>query len=84
VVEFSPNNRLLAYTRLDRTIVMARNPFWQPGDVNGDGCVNDSDLLSVLFAFGQTGTNLSEDINNDGVVNDADLLETLFQFGTGC
>ncbi len=53
-----------------------------PGDVNGDGCVDDSDLLAVLFAFGGQGG--AEDINGDGVVDDADLLVVLFNFGTGC
>jgi uncharacterized delta-60 repeat protein len=55
-----------------------------PGDVNGDGCVNDADLLAVLSAFGQRGSGLAEDLNNDGVVDDADLLEVLFNFGSGC
>jgi len=54
------------------------------GDVNGDGCVDDADLLAVLFAFGQTGDRLPEDVNCDGVVDDADLLTVLFNFGTGC
>lgn len=54
------------------------------GDVNGDGCVDDIDLLAVLFAFGETGPNLAEDLNNDGVVDDADLLIVLFNFGSGC
>ncbi len=55
-----------------------------PGDVNGDGCVDDADLLAVLFAFGSSGSGLPEDVNNDGVVDDADLLIVLFNFGTGC
>jgi hypothetical protein len=55
-----------------------------PGDVNGDGCVDDADLLAVLFAFGQTGSGLPEDVNGDGVVDDADLLIVLFAFGQGC
>jgi hypothetical protein len=55
-----------------------------PGDVNGDGCVDDADLLAVLFAFGQTGSGLPEDVNGDGVVDDADLLIVLFNFGQGC
>ena len=54
------------------------------GDVNGDGCVDDSDLLQVLFAFGDTGSRLPEDLNGDGTVDDADLLEVLFNFGSGC
>ncbi|MCW5935434.1 MAG: hypothetical protein KIT45_14230 [Fimbriimonadia bacterium] len=54
------------------------------GDVNGDGCVNDLDLLAVLFAFGESGSDLAEDLNGDGSVNDEDLLIVLFRFGTGC
>lgn len=55
-----------------------------PVDINGDGCVDDSDLLLVLFNFGATGTDLPTDINGDGVVDDADLLVVLFSFGRGC
>jgi hypothetical protein len=65
--------------------------FWvesgcQPsgGDVDGDGCVDDADLLAVLFAFGNSGSGLDEDVNCDGTVDDADLLEVLFNFGNGC
>jgi probable HAF family extracellular repeat protein len=55
------------------------------GDVDANGCVNDADLLAVLFAFGQTGSNLVRvDVNCDGVVDDADLLQVLFNFGGGC
>jgi hypothetical protein len=54
------------------------------GDVNQDGIVDDADLLAVLFAFGQTGSDLPEDINGDGVVDDADLLTVLFNFGSTC
>ena len=53
-------------------------------DVNRDGCVDDADLLAVLFAFGQTGGGLAEDVTCDGVVDDADLLGVLFNFGNGC
>lgn len=59
-------------------------PLRCPGDVDGDGCVNDVDLLRVLFAFGQSGSNLPEDLNRNGIVDDADLLEVLFNFGDGC
>lgn len=53
-------------------------------DVDGDCCVNDSDLLIVLFSFGDFGFDLPGDINGDFVVNDADLLLVLFSFGEGC
>ena len=49
-----------------------------------NGCVDDADLLAVLFTFGNTGTNLPEDLNGDGTVDDADLLTVLFAFGRGC
>ncbi|CUU38071.1 MAG: hypothetical protein K6U12_03180 [Armatimonadetes bacterium] len=54
------------------------------GDLNGDGCVDDADLIAVLFAFGQSGSGLQADVNTDGVVDDADLLTVLFHFGSGC
>lgn len=53
------------------------------GDIDGNGCVDDSDLLTVLFRFGETGPNIA-DSNCDGMVDDADLLEVLFAFGSGC
>jgi hypothetical protein len=52
------------------------------GDVNGDDCIDDADLLAVLFAFG--GGDPNADLNGDGVVDDADLLTVLFNFGAGC
>ncbi|CUU01438.1 Disaggregatase related [Armatimonadetes bacterium GBS] len=52
------------------------------GDVNGDGCVDDADMLTVLFAFGSD--NPDADANGDGTVDDADLLVVLFHFGNGC
>ncbi len=52
------------------------------GDVDGNGCVDDADLLAVLFAFG--GNDVQADVNADGIVDDADLLTVLFNFGSGC
>jgi probable HAF family extracellular repeat protein len=55
------------------------------GDVDANGCVDDADLLAVLFAFGNSGSNLGRvDVNCDGVVDDTDLLQVLFNFGSGC
>jgi hypothetical protein len=53
------------------------------GDVDGNGCVDDADLLQVLFNFGATDLNPA-DLNCDGTVDDADLLTVLFNFGSGC
>jgi probable HAF family extracellular repeat protein len=62
------------------TLCVAHN-----GDVNNDGCVDDADLLAVLFAFGSIGQNLGRvDVNCDNLVDDADLLMVLFNFGNGC
>ncbi len=58
-------------------------PFRRAGDVDGNGCVDDADLLVVLFAFGATGSNPA-DVNSDQIVDDADLLIVLFNFGGGC
>lgn len=56
----------------------------RPGDVDGNDCVDDADLLALLFTFGSTGPNLPADLNVDGLVDDQDLLEVLFNFGSGC
>ncbi len=53
------------------------------GDVDGNGCVDDADLLTVLFNFGASGLNPA-DVNCDALVDDADLLIVLFNFGSGC
>jgi len=54
----------------------------QAGDVDGNGCVDDADLLEVLFAFGSD--DICTDLDDNGVVDDADLLLVLFNFGNGC
>ena len=70
-----------------------RGGFWYPrsgcvpgdGDTDGSGCIDDADLLAVLFAFGNSGNDLGPvDTNCDGQVDDADLLTVLFNFGRGC
>lgn len=71
-----------AYTILIDAIHVLVEPV--PGDVDGNGCVDDADLLAVLFAFGCSAECGAEDVNGDGVVDDADLLMVLFNFGSGC
>lgn len=67
-------------TGLDEVMVLQR----LPGDINGDDCIDDADLLAVLFAIGIAGDELPEDLNFDGTVNDTDLLMVLQHFGEGC
>jgi hypothetical protein len=69
----------LRYTNITDVRVIAGIP----GDVDGNLCVDDADLLQVLFAFGATGSNPA-DVNGDLIVDDADLLIVLFNFGSGC
>lgn len=65
--------------------VLDTNKCWDPaGNVDADCCVDDADLLQVLFDFGNTGVGRPTDLNCDGTVDDADLLIVLFNFGVGC
>jgi len=76
---YSPNGTL----RYDLIEILGEEASSGPeGDVNGDGCVDDADLLIVLFNFGNAGG--QGDVNNDNIVDDADLLIVLFNFGAGC
>jgi probable HAF family extracellular repeat protein len=89
----SPDGRYIvgygwnATTRRNEAFLLDTRPSCTAhnGDVDNNGCVDDADLLAVLFAFGNTGSNLGRvDVNCDGVVDDADLLQVLFSFGSGC
>ncbi|HUT88817.1 MAG TPA: choice-of-anchor Q domain-containing protein [Thermoguttaceae bacterium] len=44
------------------------------GDVNGDRTVNSVDVYAILYAYGQSGSNLEEDANGDGCVNALDRV----------
>ena len=47
-----------------------------PGDVNGDGVVNVSDILMLIVAWG-TCDGCPEDLNGDGLVNVNDIIELI-------
>jgi uncharacterized membrane protein len=89
---FSPNGRFIvgwgrnAATGRDEAFLLdTQRCASENGDVDANGCVDDADLLAVLFNFGNTGNALGrEDTNCDGIVDDADLLTVLFNFGSGC
>ena len=53
-----------------------------PEDRRASSQQSNADLLSVLFAMGQScPADCPEDLNGDGVVDDADLLTVLFNMG---
>lgn len=84
---FSPDGNLLACGREDATMMMLTASFQLRGresDTNGDGCVDDMDLLAVLFGFGASGSAQGADVNRDGVVDDRDLWQVLVDYGWGC
>jgi probable HAF family extracellular repeat protein len=88
----SPNGRYIggfgynaATYRYEPFVLDTQACVTHDGDVDDNRCVDDADLLAVLFAFGNTGSNLGRvDVNCDEVVDDADLLQVLFNFGSGC
>lgn len=56
-----------------------------PGDVNGDGTINLTDIATLLANFGQTGATWSTgDLNGDGLVDLSDLAIALSQYGAIC
>jgi hypothetical protein len=65
--------------------------FWaippqRPADVDGDGAVDVSDLLWLVYSFGtlegDPGFNADCDFNDDGSVDVSDLLILVKNFGT--
>jgi hypothetical protein len=49
-----------------------------PGDINGDGAVDGSDLAALLSTWGQNG---AADINGDGTIDGSDLAILLSNWG---
>ncbi|MFG0253365.1 MAG: hypothetical protein ACF8NJ_10885, partial [Phycisphaerales bacterium JB038] len=52
-----------------------------PGDLNGDGCVDQADLGLLLASYGLDD---GGDIDGDGDTDQADLGALLSAYGTGC
>lgn len=75
---------ILDFTNGTSAVVLARTVLPCPGDTNGDGVVDFSDLNQVLSQFGQSGAGLAGDLNGDGVVDFLDLNIVLGVYGTIC
>ena len=55
-----------------------------PGDANGDGYVDGSDLSTIITNWGKTGQLRADgDLNGDGTVEGNDYSEVLSYWGTG-
>ena len=51
-----------------------------PGDINGDGLVNNKDVLRLIRYLKDTSTQVVEenlDVNGDGFVNNKDVLRLI-------
>lgn len=60
----------------DETCNVNKQPDTKPGDVNGDGVVDMSDMniaINVILGKGQFADNPGADVNGDGVVDMSDL-----------
>jgi len=56
----------------------------QPGDLNGDGCVDHADLGILLGNWGCSGADCIGDCDGDGDTDHADLGILLGNWGAGC
>jgi hypothetical protein len=57
---------------------------WPPGDLDGDWCVDQSDLGILLADWGCTGGDCPGDCDGDGDTDQGDLGILLAHWGEGC
>lgn len=78
-----PNGKatVLAGVAADQILTIAAPASFLPGDSDGDGDVDFSDLNAVLAAFGLIGGGLQGDVNGSGAVDFSDLNAVLSSFG---
>ena len=57
---------------------------WGPGDLNGDGCVDQADLGILLADWGCTHGDCPGDCDGDGDTDQSDLGILLTNWGAGC
>ena len=68
--------------RIENAEITEPTIFVLEGDVNGDGTVNNLDLLTTISSIGNTGQDPA-DINGDGIVDIADLMLVAGAIGNG-
>ena len=66
----------------DTEIVCLEEPI--PGDLNGDGCVDQADLGILLTDWGCKDRECLGDCDNDGDTDQSDLGILLTHWGEGC
>ena len=68
--------------RIENAEITGPTIFVLEGDVNGDGTVNNLDLLTTISSIGNTGQDPA-DINGDGIVDIADFMLVAGAIGNG-
>ncbi len=75
---------------LDHTTGQYLLGFYLPGDANGDGTVNNTDITTIKSLIGDSATNsnynFDADVNRDGIINHQDVKlaeQTLGEFDEG-
>lgn len=74
----------VTFTDGTESIIVASPKSDCPGDANGDGIVNWSDLNAALVNFGHVGDVIDGDLDLDGDVDWNDLNAVLAGFGAVC
>lgn len=70
---------------LDGPVALLLSPVVPcPGDIDGDGQVNLTDLALLLANFGSSGRGIEGDLNGDDTVDLTDLAMLLARFGVTC
>lgn len=76
-IKFSPTGRLYAYGQVDGNVIVAKNPYWPKGDMDGDGLVDTTDqklfTRTLLAAEPVPELKVCADLNDDGRVNGLDV-----------
>lgn len=76
----APRGMQVDAVRIETTVLDCVDVISCPGDLNGDGVVDVSDMLAMLAEWGPC-VDCDADLNGDGVVDVSDLLGLLANWG---